>query len=207
MRLPWGSLTRRMPRTVAQPTDVMLMRAQDEEGRDDGWFVAPAVHLGPWNEPTVRLSRVVRTRKQAMGLAWALAGLRGGRLLDYQGRTLAEQPLRWEVELRVTSEQMEHYRGFQKRTPAREHLTRALACWAGMSRQNAQWVAAQIIAGRGKAVIALTQSEIRRAMGPPEPMRPKAAEIFSLLRFRRVDVHPPHLLQATTAAQAKERAA
>lgn len=194
MRLPWGSLTRRLPRTVAQPADVMVMRAQDEEGRDNGWYVAPAVHLGPWTEPSLKLSRVVRTRKEAVGLAWTLAGLREGRLLDYQGRALAEQPLRWEVSLRATALQLEQFRGFQKRTPGREHLTRALACWSGMNRQQAQWAAAQIVSGHGKAILPLTQSEIRTAKNSsPEAMRPKAAEVFGLLHFQRVDVHPPHL--------------
>lgn len=189
MRLPWGSLTRRLPETVAQPEDVVIGHVDDE-----GWYVAPASQPGAlWSE-SILLTEILPTRKAAREAAWRLAGLRGGRLLDYQRSTLAEQPLRWEVTVHASPEQLVRLDHFEKGSNAREHLSRALAVRFGMNHADACWASEQVVRGHGRAQLPLTQSEIKRAALPMAPMRPITEIVFGLLRFARVDVHPAHLL-------------
>lgn len=203
MRLPWGKLTRRLPRTVAQLEDVTLGRTYDDDGNAAAWFVAPALMVWAWHEPTPRLSPVVRRRKDAVALAWDLAGARGGRLLDYQRGTLVEQPLRWEVKLCLDEATWAAYQGFAKRSAPRENLARALAGWAGFGRQDARWALSELLhahAQRRAAVLPLTQSETRSALQPPQGLRPRVAELWALLRVSPLDLLPAHLAAPREAA-------
>ena len=185
MRLSYGRLTRKLPAMTPLPADVWVVTSIDEEGTR--YVVAP-VACG-WGE-TLYLSSKFTRRKDATAAAWRLAAIRGGRLLDYQGRTLAEQPLRWSVTLRWEPEVLEAHQGFAPRTTARQHLARALSWWAGLPRNDARAAAAQLVAGRGQAVLALTQTESRSAQKPPEGLRPALAAIVNLLSFHPLDVLP-----------------
>lgn len=199
MRLPWGKLTRKMPRATAATADVVLARTCGPDGRYDGWFVAPAIS-GSWNEPIPRLSPTVRTRKQALALAWDLAGRRGGRLLDHQRGVLAEQPIRWEVELDVDEQAWGAYHGFGRGTAPRRWLITAIQAWCGMSGADARWAVRQIMEGHRCALIPLTQTETARALGPVQKMTPRTSEAHGLLRFTPADPLPTHLRRIRLAA-------
>lgn len=199
MRLPWGRLTRKMPRATATDADVVLARTCGPDGSFADWFVAPAI-VAAWNEPTERLSPTVRTRKEALDLAWSLSGKRGGRLLDHQRGTLAEQPIRWSVELVADEQTWGAYHGFEKGSAPRRWLMAAIQTWSGMTPQDARWSVRQIMEGHRRATLPLTQTETVIALGPRAPMRPKVAAVFDLLLFGQVDVLPQHLSRLRYAA-------
>lgn len=191
MRVTFGKLTRSLPRVEPQPDDVVIANTFDEAGNADGFFVAPAVHLGHWTEPTLHLSRVTRTRKRAVQDAWALLALRGqGRLLDYQRGRLAEQPFLWSVRLVASPEIRTRFKDFAVRTSARENLARALAVWSGMPRKDARQAARDLVCRGGHLTLALTQTECRTALHVTPEMRPNVKAVWALLQVTPIDVLP-----------------
>jgi hypothetical protein len=198
MRLIRGKLTRRLPRTEARPEDVTVVKTCHCDGMADEYFVAPA-DLGGAYDAIPRLTHTFRLRRQAVSAAWEILARTGGRLLDYQRGTLAEQPYLWRVVLRRELISKEEWPTFLRRKPGEQKLIAALVAWSGLPMVDARTLARLLIA-RGEVEYPLTQTETRQAQRPFEATRPAVYSSWS-----RVVVSPAEVVPAALMADGVPR--
>lgn len=173
MRLTHGTLTRRLPRAVVKPGDVVVIKTCYCGSAPDEHFVTPATMESGDDGGIRRLTRTFKRRRDAVAAAWGVLAQTGGRLLDWQRGTLAEQPYLWRVRLRGELVAAEDWTLFERRKRGERQLIDAISAWAGLPKADARTLARLLIARggplygcTGSAVYPLTQTETRQAMVP-----------------------------------------
>lgn len=192
MRLTFGSLTRRLPRAVAHDADVMVVKTCYCGTQPDVFYVRVAKVAWPFNDEAAKLSRGFRSRREAMATAWSICARTGGRLLDYQRGTLAEQALCWTVTLDRDGLDPAL---LGRRALGERHLIDLCAAWAGLPVADARTLARSLIA-HGHARVALTQSESRMALRTRSPDASRARKLDLADLWRRFSAHPAERLPA-----------
>lgn len=199
MRLTHGTLTRRLPRAVVQPGDVVVIKTCYCGSAPDEHFVAPATMESGDDGGIRRLTRTFKRRREAVAAAWGVLAQTGGRLLDWQRGTLAEQPYLWRVRLRGELVAVEDWTLFERRKRGERQLIDALMAWAGLPKADARMLARLLIA-RGEAVYPLTQTETRLALAPFDQRDDVTRRVLSA--WTLIEASPAETLPAVLCAPA-----
>lgn len=191
MRVTHGKLTRRLPRAIPAPGDLIIAKTCYCGTAPDGFFVAAADRPSP-DGGLLHISRAFQRRREAVAAAWKLLA-DGGRLLDYQRGVLAEQPYLWRLTFRRDRLDAEGLALFGRRQRGERWLIEALMAWAGLPREDARGVARRLVA-RGATTEALTQTEIRQALRPVEIASGRVLSTWALVEVEPAEVLPAPLV-------------
>lgn len=165
MRLSRGSLKRVLPKAEPMEGDRQVFKTCYCGAAPDEFYVTSphASRLAGPAGAIPRLSQTYTRRCDAVAEAWRQVAASGGRLLDYQRSTLAEQPF-W-VRLSMVGVLPEERVYYSRGMAGERHLVNGLHQWCGAPRREVlKWVRA--LTARGHAEYPLTQTEIARTSEP-----------------------------------------